>query len=469
MRISFIGHASILIECDGIRILSDPWWSGPCFGAQWWTYPPPFLTPIVEDPKIDFIYISHGHHDHCHPGTLKTLSRDATVLVSNTLDLADEVRGLGFPVLPIAPDQVYQLTGSASCRIVPSEGGDTLMAVSDAKEVCLNLNDAMHAAHPNTQDRIIGELKDLYPQLDYVFCGYGMASHFPNCYVIPEKDRERSAARRQAYFNRQWSSIIDRLEPRFGFPFAADVALLEDDLIWANEPVHNSERPVDAFRIDHPDSTTRVVDIAPGFIIEDGEIRDERVRETLGADYLRKEYADSIRRANSYGQVTPEAIQEVKELITSNVALCTDYLNEFSGDYHALIKFRNSPNAISIAKKGKAFIIQVIDTDEHNEIDYDLIMTTRLPYLRWSLSKKYGDEIIFVGSGAIFEYMRRDRVKAALHKELRVIVTLHDSAPKSRFGDSSPHVFHLKRFIKSMLGLQEKDLYGLDDWTVYRA
>ena len=41
MQITFIGHASILIETKGLRIISDPWWLGSCFGAQWWIYPPP--------------------------------------------------------------------------------------------------------------------------------------------------------------------------------------------------------------------------------------------------------------------------------------------------------------------------------------------------------------------------------------------------------------------------------------------
>jgi len=62
MQITFIGHASILIETRGLRIISDPWWLGPCFGAQWWIYPPPYLDPVQT--KLDYIYISHGHNDH---------------------------------------------------------------------------------------------------------------------------------------------------------------------------------------------------------------------------------------------------------------------------------------------------------------------------------------------------------------------------------------------------------------------
>ena len=80
-----------------------------------------------------------------------------------------------------------------------------------------------------------------------MFCGYGTASHFPNCNVLPGKDRAANAAMRQAYFNRAWARIIRELEPRFGFPFAAEVAFLDDELFACNEPGHNAERPTEAF------------------------------------------------------------------------------------------------------------------------------------------------------------------------------------------------------------------------------
>ncbi len=71
MRTTLVGHASLLVEAGAVRILSDPWWKGPCFGAQWWPYPAPFLEAVNARP-IDYIYVSHGHHDHFHPPTLRT-------------------------------------------------------------------------------------------------------------------------------------------------------------------------------------------------------------------------------------------------------------------------------------------------------------------------------------------------------------------------------------------------------------
>lgn len=88
VKIDSIGHAAILIEANGLRVLSDPWWAGPCFGSQWWQYPKAYLAPI-EAAAPDYIYISHGHADHLDNGTLSRLPKTAKCLVSSTSDMGE--------------------------------------------------------------------------------------------------------------------------------------------------------------------------------------------------------------------------------------------------------------------------------------------------------------------------------------------------------------------------------------------
>src|SRR6266704_104293 len=133
MRVTFVGHASILIEANGVRILSDPWWKGPCFGAQWWPYPSPSLQ-AVEGLPIDYIYISHGHHDHFHPPTLKEFS-GAKILVGPGSELAGALRDLGFEVIEAKGDGELELRNGLRCRVVPTYADDTMAAVSDGNEV----------------------------------------------------------------------------------------------------------------------------------------------------------------------------------------------------------------------------------------------------------------------------------------------------------------------------------------------
>lgn len=467
MKITMIGHASILIEAGGIAVLSDPWWRGPCFGAQWWNYPAPALD-VLEGKKIDYIYISHGHHDHLHPGTLNSLSKGTTIIVSDKAGLGDFIRELGFAVIEAVDGEATPLRDSGvSCRIMATHGDDTLMVLTDGTEVCANLNDALHSAPRAVQSQFISRLGALYPQIDYVFCGYGSASHFPNCYVIPGKDYVATAARRQRYFNRQWARIISELNPRYGFPFAADVAFFEEELLWVNEPTHNSERPTEAFKTVYPHSSVTTIDIAPGFIIDGGElIRDVRRQDIVEA-VIRKEYAAQITRANMLGTVDAVQVGEMRELIAENIVTCRTYLNAYADDYRFLIHFKRSDFGIQITKRGEEIGVQSVQMSEIDRTTANVILSTRLPYLRWSLTKPYGDEIMFVGSGCIFEYTNREDVASNLHRQLIVMVRQHPVPPVVAEKKDSRLLASVKKTVKQLLGLETEDLYDLNAWTAY--
>lgn len=466
MKITFIGHAAILIETKGLRILSDPWWQGPCFGSQWWIYPRPYLAPLKGAP-VDYIYISHAHADHLHLGTLRRFPKGTKLLVSSALGLEPHLTKAGYEVIEVDADTEAALGAGVTCRIMPTHSDDTLMVLADGDEVCINANDALHAAPQAVQSRIIGRLKSLYPKIDYVFCGYGIASHFPNCYVIPGKDRAKTAIERQKHFNGQWSGIIAALAPRFGFPFAADVVFLEDDLAWANEPVHNGERPTDRFAATHPGSPVQVVDIAPGFVIEDGSIVQDVRFEPVSAAEIRQVYGEEIARANSHQAVEDDFVDYLRGLLAERLEVCRDYLREYRGDYRFLIRLRGAASGIELRKKGGDLSLALVGPDEAGKKDYDVVLTTQPSYLRRALTNEYGDETLFVGSGCIFEYRSRERAEENLHRELLPLLKFGTTPPNSRFGDQSRQMFLLKRAVKKALGRVEPDLYDLKRWTVF--
>jgi hypothetical protein len=217
MKITFISHASILVEAGDLRVLSDPWWQGPCFGNQWWLYPKPYLECLDGRP-IEYVYISHGHPDHFHRGTLRRFPRGTKVIISRGSVLARALQDMDLEVIQLAPEEVRDLGNSVACQIMPTYGGDSLMIIIDRNEVCVNANDSLHSAPHSLQDQVTAQIKALYPRIDYLFCAYGIASHFPNCYIIPGKDYVRTAENRQRYFNRQWARVASLLEPRFAFP-----------------------------------------------------------------------------------------------------------------------------------------------------------------------------------------------------------------------------------------------------------
>lgn len=73
LRITWVGHTSLLIEVDGIRILTDPVWSqrvsfSQSIGPKRFFQPPIALTDL---PPLDIIICSHDHYDHLDKATIK--------------------------------------------------------------------------------------------------------------------------------------------------------------------------------------------------------------------------------------------------------------------------------------------------------------------------------------------------------------------------------------------------------------
>jgi L-ascorbate metabolism protein UlaG (beta-lactamase superfamily) len=76
VRLSFVGHASWLIQTSGLNILVDPVWSIRASPVSW-AGPKRHNDPgIAFDalPPIDIVLVSHGHYDHLDLATLSRLA-----------------------------------------------------------------------------------------------------------------------------------------------------------------------------------------------------------------------------------------------------------------------------------------------------------------------------------------------------------------------------------------------------------
>ena len=76
VRLSFVGHASWLIQVSGLNILIDPVWS-PRASPVSWAGPQRHNDPGIAFealPKVDIVLVSHGHYDHLDLATLSKLA-----------------------------------------------------------------------------------------------------------------------------------------------------------------------------------------------------------------------------------------------------------------------------------------------------------------------------------------------------------------------------------------------------------
>lgn len=75
--VTWVGHSTVLVQLDGLNILTDPNWSartGPLHGRLGVSrYTPPGVS-LAELPPIDVVLISHDHYDHLDEATVMQLA-----------------------------------------------------------------------------------------------------------------------------------------------------------------------------------------------------------------------------------------------------------------------------------------------------------------------------------------------------------------------------------------------------------
>jgi len=97
VSLTWIGHASFLVQSPGVNLLIDPNW------ARWLKVIKRLREPGIELnalPEIDAVLVTHAHFDHLDRKTLRLVARDQPIVVPRNVGRL--VQGLGF-------DRVHEL------------------------------------------------------------------------------------------------------------------------------------------------------------------------------------------------------------------------------------------------------------------------------------------------------------------------------------------------------------------------
>lgn len=105
LRVTWLGHSTLLLEIDGSRVLIDPVWGKRASPLSWlgpkrW-YPPPLA--LEELPALDAVVISHDHYDHLDHVTVIAL-REKNLLWVVPLGVGAHLEHWGIP-----PDRIVEL------------------------------------------------------------------------------------------------------------------------------------------------------------------------------------------------------------------------------------------------------------------------------------------------------------------------------------------------------------------------
>jgi L-ascorbate metabolism protein UlaG (beta-lactamase superfamily) len=99
VRITYIGHATLLIEIAGKRLLTDPNFD-PTLGRFLPRVAAPGLA-IDRLPQLDAILVTHAHADHVSPSSLDALPRDVPIYAPPTVERW--LRGLQYTHAQVVP------------------------------------------------------------------------------------------------------------------------------------------------------------------------------------------------------------------------------------------------------------------------------------------------------------------------------------------------------------------------------
>lgn len=118
-RVTYVGHATVLAELEGARLLTDPVLRARVGPLRRHGAPP---APAVTE-NLDAVLISHLHHDHADLPSLRRLGRDVRVIAAPGAGKFLERRGF-VAVAELAPGdstRVGEVTVTAVEAVHPSE------------------------------------------------------------------------------------------------------------------------------------------------------------------------------------------------------------------------------------------------------------------------------------------------------------------------------------------------------------
>ncbi|MFC4507490.1 MULTISPECIES: MBL fold metallo-hydrolase [Streptomyces] len=127
LRVTWLGHSSVLAEIDGQRVLFDPVWGERCspfsFAGPKRLHPAPL--PLAALGPVDVVVISHDHYDHLDLPSIKELAGTDT-LFAVPLGVGAHLEHWG-----VSPDRLRELDWHEATEV----GGLTLTA-TPARHFC---------------------------------------------------------------------------------------------------------------------------------------------------------------------------------------------------------------------------------------------------------------------------------------------------------------------------------------------
>jgi L-ascorbate metabolism protein UlaG (beta-lactamase superfamily) len=116
LRVTWLGHSTLLLEIDGLRVLTDPVW-GPRASPSLFAGPKrfqPVPVSLRDLPRIDVVIVTHDHYDHLDFLTIRRLARRDVPFVTS-LGVGAHLEAWG-----VQPERIFELDWWETHRLAGS-------------------------------------------------------------------------------------------------------------------------------------------------------------------------------------------------------------------------------------------------------------------------------------------------------------------------------------------------------------
>ncbi len=237
MKIHFVGHACIVAECADTSILMDPWLFGKIFNDSWSLLPEPKFDPATLD-KVDYIWLSHEHPDHCHFPSLDSFpaafKARVTVLFQDRdyAKVFGALRKLGYQHFKRLPHrEVVPLSEQPDAtKVYCYHAGlmDSALAVLGQSQVIFNVNDARIS---------VGECHGILNDVGHVDV---LLSQFSLAAYAGFEPHEKYLPQRAKQILENVSSVHRALDAKVTIPFASFMYFSSLDNKYVNNFVNSA-------------------------------------------------------------------------------------------------------------------------------------------------------------------------------------------------------------------------------------
>jgi len=435
LKLTYLQSASILMEDDGVKVLSDPWLIDGAYFGSWAIYPPFNFKP--EDfYDVDYIYLSHIHPDHFHGPTLEGMNKDIPILILNYLEksLKNNIEQIGFKVTELEHNKRIHLKNNLhinilaadncnpelcgkflGCGLMEKKFGatwiDSMCVIDNNENVFVNTNDCPFelAKHP------LQTVKNIYKNIDMLCVGYGGAGPYPQCFDLSDNEKKIEADKKLKQFLAMGESYVSLIEPKYFMPFAGRYTLTgRNHKLNQYTGVPELEEAFDYFNssqnINHAKSKCLLLNPLSSFDIKTGKSSDEYKRIDFN---VKKEYVQNVLSKVKYDyEKDPEpTFEELSNLISESFKrfeLNRKQIN-YNSDTNLFLKLTdNRYVAISLNGNGFKFISKndLKNYEKYVRLEVDKRLLRRLlqgpRYAVWNTAE-IGSHIRYFRKPNIFE------------------------------------------------------------------